>query len=90
MLPIQNFSAGVVAELVRRQPGSAARTSFAWQIAVGPALARATTVELVEGVLRVRARDPRWLGEIRDARQQVLLRVQHLLGKDIKALKIED
>lgn len=89
MFPIQNFSSEVLAELVRRQPASPARTSFAWQVAVGPALAQKTTVEFVEGVLHVRARDARWLGEIRDARQQVLLRVQHLLGKDVKALKIE-
>lgn len=90
MFPIQNFSSEVLAELVRRQPASPARTSFAWQVAVGPALARTTTVELVEGVLHVRARDQRWLKEIRDLRQQVLLRVQHVLGPEVKSLKIAD
>lgn len=90
MFPIQNFSSEVLAELVRRQPASPARTSFAWQVAVGPALARTTTVELVEGVLHVRARDRRWLREIRDLRQQVLLRIQHLLGPEVKALEIAD
>lgn len=89
MLPIQNFSSGVLAELVRRQPPSPARTSFAWQIAVGPALARTTAVELVDGVLHVRARDARWLNDIRDLRQQVLLRLQHLLGPEVKSLKLE-
>jgi predicted nucleic acid-binding Zn ribbon protein len=89
MTPLQQFSSGVLAELVRRQPASPARTSFAWQIAAGPALARVTTVELVHGVLHVRARDPRWLKEIREMRQQVLLRVQHLLGPDVTSLKLE-
>lgn len=79
----------MLAELVRRQPASPARTTFAWQIAVGPALARTTSVELVGGVLHVRARDARWLKEIRDLRQQVLLRLQHLLGPEVKSLKIE-
>jgi len=87
MIPIQTFSSGVLAELVRRQPASPARTSFAWQIAVGPALARMTTVELIGGVLHVRARDPRWLKDVRDLRQQVLLRLQHLLGSDVASIR---
>ena len=90
MLSIQNFSSEVLADLVRRQPASPARTRFAWQVAVGPALARTTTVELVGGVLHVRARDARWLGEIRDARQQVLLRIQHLLGQEVKSLRLNN
>lgn len=80
MIPIQNFTAGVIAEIVRRQPASKERTSFAWLIAAGPALARVTTVELENGVLYVRARDPRWLGEIARAREAVLEKMQHLLG----------
>ena len=43
---IAELRAGVLAEIVRRQPASKERTAFAWQLAVGPALARATTVEL--------------------------------------------
>ncbi len=87
MIPIQTFSTGVLAEFVRRQPASAARTSFAWQIAVGAGLAGKTTVELTDGVLHVRARDPRWLKDVRDLRQQVLLRLQHLLGSDIASIR---
>ncbi|HEX6976401.1 MAG TPA: DciA family protein [Vicinamibacterales bacterium] len=89
MIPLQNFSSGVLAQVVRRQPSSPARTNFAWQLAVGPVLARATTVELADGVLHVRSRDPRWLKEIRALRQQVLLRLQHLLGPEVKTLKLE-
>jgi predicted nucleic acid-binding Zn ribbon protein len=80
MNPIQSFSSGVLAEVIRRQPASKARTDFAWQVAVGPALARVTTVTLTEGTLTVTARDERWLKEIARAREVILQKMQHLLG----------
>lgn len=83
MLPIQQFSGGVLAEIIRRQPASKERTNFAWQLAVGPALARATIVELEDGVLTVTALDPRWVHEIERARPAVLARMQGLLGRDL-------
>jgi predicted nucleic acid-binding Zn ribbon protein len=90
MLPIQHFSAGVLAEILRRQPSSTARTSFAWQIAVGPALARATTATLSGGVLTVHAPDKRWGDEILRAREVVLTRLQHFLGPEqVRSLRIE-
>ncbi|MEN3339986.1 MAG: Dna[CI] antecedent, DciA [Acidobacteriota bacterium] len=83
MIPLNNFAAGVLADLVRRQPASKERTAFAWQLAVGPALARATSVELDGGgILTVRGSDPRWVAEIDRARDGVLLKMQHLLGRD--------
>ena len=82
MIPVQSFATGVIAEIVRRQPASRDRTNFAWQLAVGQALARATTVELSEGVLNVRAVDRRWIREIERARETVLAKMQHLLGAD--------
>jgi hypothetical protein len=80
VVPLQNFATGVMAEVVRRQPASPARTAFAWQLAVGPALAKCTSVELQDGVLTVRARDARWAREIVRAAETVLPRMQHLLG----------
>jgi predicted nucleic acid-binding Zn ribbon protein len=82
MIPLHKFSSGVLAEIVRRQPASKERTNFAWQLAVGPALARVTTVELSEGVLTVRAIDRRWVLEIERARETVLQKMQHVLGKN--------
>lgn len=82
MIPLQQFSSGVIAEIVRRQPASKDRTNFAWQLTVGPALARATTVELRDGILTVRALDRRWIQEIERARDSVTLRMQHILGAD--------
>jgi predicted nucleic acid-binding Zn ribbon protein len=82
MIPLQSFSSGVIAEIVRRQPASKERTNFAWQLAVGPALARATTVDLHDGVLTVRALDRRWIQEIERARTVVTQKMQQILGTD--------
>lgn len=82
MLPIQNLASGVLAEIIRRQPASKERTAFAWQIAVGPALARVTTVELTDCVLHVRSRDARWAHEVRRANDVIVQRLQNLLGRD--------
>jgi predicted nucleic acid-binding Zn ribbon protein len=82
MIPLQSFSSGVIAEIVRRQPASKERTNFAWQLAVGQAIARATTVNLSDGVLKVRALDRRWLQEIERARASVMQKMQHILGDD--------
>jgi hypothetical protein len=89
MLPIQQFSAGVLAEIIRRQPHSAGRTSFAWQIAVGPAIARTTSIELVDRVLMVSARDTHWARAVERAAGTILPRMQHLLGaQTIAAIKV--
>ena len=82
MQPLHDFATGVLAQLIRRQPPSPARTQFAWQLAVGPALARATTVTLDQGVLHVSALDSRWLKEIGRARGAILPKLQHILGPD--------
>jgi len=82
MIPVQSFASGVIAEIVRRQPASKDRTNFAWQLSVGQALARVTTVELTDGVLNVRAVDRRWIREIERARDSVVGKMQHLLGAD--------
>jgi predicted nucleic acid-binding Zn ribbon protein len=83
MLPLQRIATGVIAEIIRRQPPSAEKTSFAWSVAVGPALARVTTVELRNHNLIVMARDVRWQRELERARETILARVQLLLGADL-------
>ena len=80
MVPLQNLATGVIAEVIRRQPASPGRTTFAWTVAVGPALARSATVTLAGDVLKVRVRDPRWAIEIERAADTILERMQHLLG----------
>ena len=82
MQSLQGCVTGVLAEMLRRQPASKERMAFAWSVAVGPALARATTVDLTDGVVIVRARDQRWAQEIHRNRATVLDRLRDLLGKD--------
>ena len=82
MVPLQNFAPGVLADVIRRQPPSPARTSLAWTVAVGPALARSTTATLTGAVLTVRARDQRWVKEVERARDTILARMQQLLGRE--------
>lgn len=82
MIPVHDFSTSVLAQIIRRQPPSQARTNFAWQLAVGQAVARATTVALTEGVLTVRAVDRRWIREIDPLRATVLEKLQHVLGTE--------
>jgi hypothetical protein len=78
MESIQSFSSRTIAEIIRRQPASNGKTRFAWQLVVGPALARVTTVELDAGVLRVRC-DERWARELARAQDVILPRLQQLL-----------
>lgn len=82
MAHFQRLSAEIVAGIIQRQPASKSKTAFAWQLAVGPVLARVTTVELTDGVLVVRSADARWTQEIRRAADVILPRLQQLLGPD--------
>jgi hypothetical protein len=82
MISIHQFSSGVLAEVIRRQPPSKERTAFAWQIAVGSAVARKTNVELVDRVLKVSARGADWAREVGRATPTILARMQHLLGPE--------
>jgi predicted nucleic acid-binding Zn ribbon protein len=79
MDPIQSFAPRTIAEIIRRQPASKGKTRFAWQLVVGPALARVTTVELDAGILRVQC-DERWARELTRAQHVILPRLQQLLG----------
>jgi hypothetical protein len=72
----------VIAEILRRQPPSPARTALAWQMVVGPRLARVTSVEMDGATLRVSSADERWLKEITRARATIVPRLQQLLGAD--------
>ena len=89
MQALQSFGPAVLAEIIRRQPASKERTAFAWSVAVGPALARVTTVELRNHNLIVCARDAQWARELERARDTILPRLQLLLGRDtVKGLYI--
>jgi predicted nucleic acid-binding Zn ribbon protein len=89
MRAIQQFAPNVLAEVIRRQPPSEGRTTLAWQVAVGAAIARATSVQLADGVLTVTAQDPRWVADVEASRGVVLGRLKQLLGDDaVQTLRI--
>ena len=83
VLPLQSVANGVLADVIRRQPPSAGRTSFVWTLAVGPAMAKATAVELLDRVLVVTARDARWAREVTRAHDTILARLQMFLGSNV-------
>lgn len=89
MQPFQSFAADVVAQAIRRQPPSPARTAFAWSVAAGPAMARAATVDVRDGVLLVTPKDARWAREIARASATLVTRLQALVGPaEITSLRI--
>ena len=52
----------MVAEVIRKAPLTDEKVAFAWRLAVGPAIAKATTVRLdADGTLYVTAESQAWL-----------------------------
>ena len=81
---MKDVSSRVLADLLRTQPLTPAKVRFAWENAAGPALARATTVELdARGALIVRASTPAWEHEVKRSRYVLLERLRRLLGDDV-------
>jgi hypothetical protein len=67
--------------LLDAQPLDEAKVRFAWTVAAGPALARATTVAWTDGVLSVRAKSEAWRLEVRRGRAVILQRISQLVGE---------
>jgi hypothetical protein len=82
MRPLAHAVPDALAELLRDRPLSAGKVAFAWRMAVGPAMDRATAVKLEEGVLVVEAVSRQWVREVARASPVVLSRLQKLLGSD--------
>lgn len=77
--------------MLSTQPETPAKLTFAWQVAAGPAIGRATTVtKLDDGRLHVLARSDAWRREIARGRPMLVERLRQLLGADaIRGLVIE-
>jgi Dna[CI] antecedent, DciA len=80
MNPIGSVVPGAIVALLRDTPLSAGKVTFAWNAAVGPAVQRATSVQLEDGVLLVDASSPQWAREVSRSTPIILRRLQHLLG----------
>lgn len=91
MRPAHDAAPRVVAALLRQAPFSAAKLELAWRAAVGPALARVTTVRVGgPGAIVVRAPTAAWAAEVRRAAPVIRARLAELLGEGVVAhLEVE-
>ena len=83
---------GVVADVIRKAPLTDDKVSFAWRLAVGPAVAKATSVRLgSDGTLYLRADSPAWLDGVRQSVGLIRSRLAHYLGETaVKRIHYED
>ena len=73
----------VVAEIVRKAPLCDEKVAFAWRLAVGPAVAKATTVRLASnGTLHVSAESQAWSDAIGKSLGLIRSRLAHFLGDE--------
>lgn len=88
MVPIQQVLPGALAAVLRKAPLTKEKVEFAWRTAVGPALAKVTTVDLRDRRLRVAARDANWQREVNRARPVILARLKDVLGDAVDGLDV--
>jgi hypothetical protein len=83
MIRVDRVIPDVLAEVIRKAPLCPEKVEFAWREAVGPAVARASTVRHDDcGVLHVTA-DAAWIAEIRRSSRLILGRLARLLGSGV-------
>jgi hypothetical protein len=82
----------VVGEVIRKAPLTDEKVAFAWRLAVGPAIAKATTVRLgSDGTLYVSAEAQAWIDSVRASVGLIRSRLAHFLGDDaIKRISYKD
>lgn len=89
MEPVHDIMPAALASVLRRAPPSEERVTLAWRAAVGPGLAKVTSVELRDGVLHVTTRDVSWQREIERSAVLIRSRLTTLLGeKAVRRLSI--
>jgi predicted SPOUT superfamily RNA methylase MTH1 len=83
MQPVRDTATSALRTMLVDQPTNADKVAFAWQIAAGAAIVRASEIVWSpDGTLRVRARDAAWRREIQHARPLIAERLRYLLGPD--------
>ena len=88
---IRDIAPRVVNGLLRDQPLSTGKIRFAWQMSVGPSIARSTSVQLErDGTLLVTTSGEHWQREILRAAATIKQRLSELLGPHVvKRLKVK-
>lgn len=83
VIPVADVIPEALAAVLRKAPLSPEKVAFAWRLTVGSAVDRATTIELRDAVLHVRARDGAWRREVERSAGLIRRRLQTLLGADV-------
>jgi hypothetical protein len=74
---------GALAAILRNAPLTPEKVAFAWRAAVGPAVDKATSIELRTGLLVVHAKDGSWRREVERSTPLIRSRLQALLGDGV-------
>jgi hypothetical protein len=82
VIPVADVIPEALAAVLRKAPLTSEKVAFAWRLTVGPAVERATAIDLRDGVLYVRARDASWRREVERSAGLIRRRLQMLLGAD--------
>jgi predicted nucleic acid-binding Zn ribbon protein len=90
MEALQSFLPGAVRRLLRQGPLSQEKLEFAWQLAVGAAIDRVTSVRLSgESTVEVAVPDAGWRKEIRRSQGEILVKLRALLGAEaVRELRV--
>jgi hypothetical protein len=72
-----------IAAILENAPLSDEKVAFAWRTAVGPAVAKVSTVELRGRVLHVTVRDARWQREVEHSAGIIRARLESMLGQGV-------
>lgn len=82
MIQANQVMPAVVGDVIRKAPLTDAKVAFAWRLAVGPAIAKATRVRLSSGgTLHVSAESPAWVDAVRKSTGLIRSRLAHYLGE---------
>jgi Dna[CI] antecedent, DciA len=84
MQSVRDTASDVLRDLLTHQPDSPAKVAFAYRMAAGAALARASIPAWTpDGTLRVRPATAAWQHELRRARPMIAERLKQMLGADV-------
>ena len=81
--PLQLVMSDALTAVMRRAPLTPEKVAFSWRMAVGAALDKVTTIDLRDGVLRVRAKDATWQREVERSAALIRSRLDGLLGERV-------
>lgn len=83
MIPVSRVIPDALEAVLRRAPLTSEKIAFAWRVTVGPAVDRATSIELRDAVLHVRAKDAAWRREVERSAGVIRARLDALLGRGV-------